>query len=174
MDVRRIRAYEGPRLREVRLRALAEVPEAFGSTLAEEQAKPPEDWDERARIASADESTALFVAEDDHRWHGLVGSFVHRDHPQVTRLVSMWVDPSKRRSGIGTALVDEVIRWSRDRGAACVQLWVTESNEPALALYARSGFARTNHTKPLPSNPSHREVLMVRMLAVDPEPWRMP
>jgi ribosomal protein S18 acetylase RimI-like enzyme len=174
MDVRRIRRHEGPKLRELRLRALAEAPQAFGSTLAEEQAKPPVHWEERARIASAGESTVLFVAEEDHRWYGLVGSFVHRDHPRVTRLVSMWVDPSRRRSGIGTALVDEVIRWSHDRGAACIQLWVTESNEPAQALYARSGFARTNQTKPLPSNPSHREILMVRMLTVDPEPERMP
>jgi len=164
MDIRRIRAHEGPRLRELRLRALAEAPQAFGSTLAEERARPPEHWEERARTASAGESAVLFVAEEDDRWYGLVGGFVHRDYPHITRLVSMWVDPSKRGAGIGTALVDEVIGWSRDRGAACVQLWVTDCNKRARALYVRNGFAATHHAKPLPSNPSHREILMVRIL----------
>jgi hypothetical protein len=50
--IRRIRADEGPRLRALRLRALAEAPMAFGSTLAHEQGFPDDIWRERAVGAS--------------------------------------------------------------------------------------------------------------------------
>ena len=40
ITVRRVRAEEWERLRETRLRALADAPMAFGATLADEQARP--------------------------------------------------------------------------------------------------------------------------------------
>jgi len=48
MEIRRIRADEGLRLKALRLRALADSPMAFGSTLAREQAYPDALWHERA------------------------------------------------------------------------------------------------------------------------------
>lgn len=41
---------------------------------------------------------------------------------------------------------------------------LAETNEPARSLYARQAFVATDQTKPLPSNPVLREVLMVREL----------
>jgi hypothetical protein len=37
-------AEEGPRLRAIRLRALLDAPDAFGSTFEETDAQPPESW----------------------------------------------------------------------------------------------------------------------------------
>src|SRR5262245_23901545 len=48
VEIRRIRADEGLRLRALRLRALADAPQAFGSTLAREHAFVDSTWHERA------------------------------------------------------------------------------------------------------------------------------
>jgi ribosomal protein S18 acetylase RimI-like enzyme len=164
MKVRRIHAHEGPRLRALRLSALADAPTAFGSTVAETQAHPQEYWDQLARETAIAETHARFVAEEDERWYGMVGGLMARDQAGTAQLVSMWVDPSRRREGIGTALVDTVVRWARGCGARRIQLWVTDTNEQAKSLYARNGFVETERTQPLPSNPTLREVLMVREL----------
>lgn len=45
-----------------------------------------------------------------------------------------------RGRGAGTALLERVIRWSRDQGAHKVSLQVWPHNQRAMALYARAGF----------------------------------
>jgi len=58
------------------------------------------------------------------------------------------------------ALIDAVLRWSRDHGAQSVELWVTVTNEAARRLYLRSGFRETGVRQALPSDPSIEEVEM--------------
>ncbi len=76
----------------------------------------------------------------------------------------MWVAPSARGHGGGEALIEAVVAWVRSLGASRLQLWVTATNEPAIALYRRTGFVDTDETQPLPSNPSLLERRMVRAL----------
>lgn len=164
MRIRRVRAHEGVRLREVRLRALAEAPAAFGSTRAEALGQPPEFWDGMCRECADGAACTIFVAEQDETWYGMVRGFVHRDYPGIVRLASMWVDPARRRAGVGAALVAAIAAWACARGAGCVQLWVTDTNHAAKALYARQGFAESGRAKPHRTDPVLREVLMVRTL----------
>lgn len=164
MNVRRIRADEGPRLREIRLEALAEAPSAFGSTLAEERALLPDHWVRYARDAAGSPTMTVYVAEEEDHWYGMVRGFVHEKYYEIVRIASMWVDPARRRAGVGVMLVEAVVDWARARGALSVQLWVTETNQAARSLYARQGLVVTTHTKPLPSNPALQEILMVREL----------
>lgn len=165
MHVRRIRTHEGPRLREFRLRALADAPTAFGSTLAEEEARPGDAWDHQAGEEARSATRARFVAEEHARWYGMAAGFVVPDQPETVQLVSMWVDPARRRSGVGAALVEAVVEWAHGRSAKRIELWVTTTNDPAKALYAQTGFAETQCVQPLPSNPTLVETLMVRGLA---------
>ena len=62
--VRRIRADEALRLRAFRLRALADAPTAFGSTLAREEAFPESVWHERASAGAAGSELRLGAAKD--------------------------------------------------------------------------------------------------------------
>lgn len=165
MNVRRIHTQEGPRLRELRLSALADAPTAFGSTLAEEQARPGDAWDLQAEEEARSTTHARFVAEENARWYGMAAGFVLPDQPETVQLASMWVDPARRRSGVGTALVEAVVKWARGRSAKHIELWVSAPNYEAKALYVQTGFAETKRTQPLPSNPTLQEVLMVRELA---------
>lgn len=164
MDVRRIRADEGPRLRALRLKALADAPTAFGSTFAEELARPSGHWDRLAGEEALSSTRARFVAEEHERWYGMAAGFVVPGEPGTVQLVSMWVDPTRRRSGFGAALVEAVVQWGRERGARRLQLWVTDTNQQAKSLYARTGFLETGRAQPLPSHPTLQEVLMIREL----------
>jgi len=67
---------------------------------------------------------------------GIVAVFLTPDDGSRAHLVSMWVSPERRKARIGTALIDAVLRWSRDHGAQSVELWVT-SDVPAPQLFVR-------------------------------------
>ncbi|HEY7294156.1 MAG TPA: GNAT family N-acetyltransferase [Dehalococcoidia bacterium] len=169
VHIRRLRADEGPRLREIRLRALAEAPTAFGSTLAEAEQRPDAAWRERAGAAATGAHSVLFVAEEDGRWLGLAGGLIDGETPPgEVELVSMWVDPVARGRGIGRELIEAVLSWARAGGAVRVRLWVTEGNAPAITLYRRCGFSLTSETTPHGWHPDLRELLMQRPLAPDP------
>jgi GNAT superfamily N-acetyltransferase len=160
--VRQIRADEGPRLRALRLRALADSPWAFGSTLAREVAFLDDVWQERAALSAAGDDRVTFIAEADDRWIGMATCLM--DAGQRLDLVGMFVDPAARGQRLGAALVEAVVAWARGRGAMRLHLWVTTTNEPALRLYRRSGFHPTGRTKALDHTPSLQELEMVRDL----------
>ncbi len=71
LEIRRIRPDEGLRLRALRLRALADAPMAFGSTLAREEAFPDRIWHERAAGGAGGDERVTFIAERDGQWIGL-------------------------------------------------------------------------------------------------------
>jgi GNAT superfamily N-acetyltransferase len=164
MEIRRIRADEGAHLRALRLRALADTPTAFSQTLAEAQRRMDDEWAAFAQKVATSETDATFVAEEHGQWYGMAGALVHGDDPGTVMLVAMWVDPVRRQLGVGASLVEAVVGWARARDARLVDLWVTETNEGALALYLRQGFVPTDRKKPLPSNPGLQQMRMVRAL----------
>jgi GNAT superfamily N-acetyltransferase len=143
--VRRIRPDEGALLRGLRLRALADAPEAFGQGLEDAKAQPDAEWAQAARQGSRGESRAWLIAEADTpsgAGRGPVGLILGRRRPPDTLMIfSMWVDPAARRRGIGRLLVDEVMRWGRSWGASRAVLWVFAANEPAIRFYERLDFA---------------------------------
>lgn len=143
-------------LRRARLAALADSPDAFGSTLVVEEA-----FDE-ARWRSRTSSMIAALAGDEVA--GLAGSFVDPAAAHVVELVAMWVSPSRRGAGIGEALVVAVVERAARTSAHEVGLWVTVGNDPAIRLYERCGFRSTGARVPLPSNPSLEEERMVRSI----------
>jgi GNAT superfamily N-acetyltransferase len=143
-------------MRDVRLAALRDAPQAFGSSYQREIGFCREDW--LARIATGANFLA-YAAECGPAPAGLVGGFV--PEPGVAELVSMWVHPRARGLGVGQALVAAVVRWAADAGHQSVHLWATEANGPARRLYERCGFTLTGERQPLPSHPEQAEIGMV-------------
>jgi len=166
VEIRRIRADEGLELKALRLRALAEAPLAFGSSLAREEAFAESMWHQRASGAASGSARATFIAVNVGRWVGMAtGVARHEDGPEHSpMLVGMFVDTSQRGRGVGAALVERVTEWARALGAKSLHLWATSTNRPAIALYERCGFTLTGQSRPLEHTPSLREVAMVREL----------
>ena len=140
-------------LRDIRLQALRDAPDAFGSSYARDAALPAAEW---RRRAIRDGSFFAFLPEVTPA--GLAGGY--QEEPGVVELVSMFVRPQARGRGVGEALVDAVIGWARQRDAVSVHLWVTETNKSARTLYERRGFTVTPERQPLPSNPALGEIGM--------------
>ena len=132
---------EWGRLRDLRLRSLADSPDAFGSTLEHERGYGETAWVgwiegwEGARHA-------LFVAERGADWIGMAVGSRAGDEPDA-HLYGMWVDPPWRARGIGARLVDRVLGCARSWGAGSVILAVTETNAGAAAFYGHLGFVDT-------------------------------
>ena len=154
-------------LKVLRLAALADAPTAFGSTYADEARRPEEFWRGRAARGATGEASVLFVADRGDELVGLAGGYRPEPFAGVIELVSMWVHPEARRHGVAVGLVDAVIDWADTAGVVAVELWVTESNRAAAALYERCGFGPTGRRQPLPSDPSLDEVQMRRPLSRD-------
>jgi GNAT superfamily N-acetyltransferase len=164
--VRRLRPDEGLRLRELRLRALARAPKAFGSTLAREEAFAPEVWHQRAADGAAGLVSITIVAEHGDRLVGMASGLVSDGEMQAFGpiLVGMFVDDDMRRRGIGEALVQSVKTWASWRGHACLQLWVVSVNAAAIALYHRCGFHASGTERAVAHTPGLIEWQMVARL----------
>jgi GNAT superfamily N-acetyltransferase len=160
--VRRIRPDESRCLRAQRLRALADAPLAFGSTLAREEAFADDVWRERATRGAAGEDQVTYVAEDGSRWLGMATGLVDGEDESRLHVVGMFVEPDARGQGVGALLLDAVVDWARARGSPRLYLWVTTTNQAAIALYERGGFRPTGERKPMGHTPSVTEMQMVR------------
>lgn len=132
--------------RDLRLRALADAPAAFGATLSEEQARDEASW--RAGVARRPER-ALFVAERGGAPAGVTISVIDAADPARANLYAMWVAPEARGAGVGRALVDAALRWARARAALELALGVAETNAAARALYERCGFRDLGASGPI-------------------------
>ncbi len=141
--IRQTTADDWELLREVRMRALADSPEAFIDTVEQAASFPENLW--RAR-ATPSRTQACFLCEDGA---GMVSCFVAAD-PATVFLVAMWVAPELRGTGQARELVERVVDWARAHGAAHVALSVEPGNERAARLYEKCGFARTDDPPPFP------------------------
>jgi ribosomal protein S18 acetylase RimI-like enzyme len=139
--VRRVRAEDWALVREVRLAGLADAPESFASTYADEARLPDEAWKTRAKACAEGGPAAAFTALDDGIACGLAIGIPLANEPATVELNGLWVAPSARRKGTARALVEAVCGWARERRAERVALEVTESSTAAIALYRALGFS---------------------------------
>lgn len=144
MPVRRLGPDEWRIARRARLRALQEAPGAFASTYEEEVRRPGEWWVEGMR------KLTWFVAEEDGELAGVVAGLPSTDHPEI---VSMWVEPAARGTGVADELLQSVIAWAEQEGADGICLAVAEGNDRARRFYERAGFVPSGPGEPLRSRP---------------------
>ena len=132
VDVQRLGSDEWGLFREVRLRALREAPYAFASRYDDWVQAPEDRW--RARLAAV---PLNLVARRGDELLGMASGVL--DGEDEAELISMWVDPAARGSGVFTALVEAVVEWAAAAGRTTC-LMVRSDNARAIAAYARAGF----------------------------------
>ena len=132
VEIQRIGPDEWEVFRDLRLRALREAPYAFGSRYEDWARAPEERWRNRLENVPLN-----LVARMDGELVGMA-SGVLEDEDGV-ELISMWVDPVARGSGVADALIEAVVAWARTGGRS-TYLMVRSENARAVSAYARAGF----------------------------------
>jgi GNAT superfamily N-acetyltransferase len=145
-------------LRAIRLEALSNTPEAYGSTY-EDSVK----WSSR-KWRTAATKWNYYLAERDGDVVGMASGGFNDAHPGTRWLFGMYVTPSERGSGVASQLVETVSTWARDDGASAIYLHVTESVARARAFYTKMGFRENGEIIIMQRDPSLRLFTMVRDL----------
>lgn len=149
ITIRRLEPNEISLHRETRLRGLRESPDSFGETATEAQARPYSYWEDLTQSVTAPDCHIMFLACDGNTVCGLTYGLLDRDKNDTGRVGGMWVDPSRRRRGIGRALLQSVFSWARERRLKRLELWAPAANAGAIALYRSAGFIATGRQRPL-------------------------
>ncbi|MFM7127157.1 MAG: N-acetyltransferase family protein [Actinomycetota bacterium] len=136
--IRRLTSDDAPLLREIRILAITDAPDAFGSTLEETEQRSFPVWEQILRP----DGNPFFIYEQNGGVVGLIGA-LNPNESGVAHLVSMWVATHGRGSGVSDELVAHVIAWASDSGSHRLELSCTEGNLHAERLYMRHGFLRT-------------------------------
>jgi len=134
-------------LRDIRLRSLADSPDAFASTLEREQEFTEDDW--RRRLGGP-----VYVVDDPHPV-AVGGIFDNHGSPHVW---GMWTDPDHRGRGHARRILDALIP-----PGTTAQLDVNITNGGARAVYERYGFVGTGVVEPLrPGSDMQVELMLLR------------
>jgi len=140
LEIRILTADDAEEYRALRLRALREEPEAFGSSWEEENARPLEQTIARLQ---GDDMTAFGGFDDAGRLAGMVRlrrqDGVKAEHK--ADILGMYVPPEVRGRGLGRMLLDAAITQARATpGIEQLMLAVNATNIPARNLYLAMGF----------------------------------
>jgi RimJ/RimL family protein N-acetyltransferase len=128
--------------RELRLEALQNHPEVFGSDYETAVARSATFWAERLSLAGTPGSAMTYLACHETEPVGLCGLAINdaRKSRHSANLISMYVRPAWRRVGIADALIAACLEWARGRDIKIVKLAVVTTNVGALRCYERNGF----------------------------------
>ncbi|HSD87074.1 MAG TPA: dihydropteroate synthase [Kofleriaceae bacterium] len=139
LAIRPVRPDEWRTWRDLRLRALADAPDAFGETLAESQNRDEAAW--RSWVAPRADAIRL-VAVRDGVPVGMMVVAIAEDARRAN-VYAMWVAPEARRAGAGRRLIETGLTWARQQAALDVELRVSDGQSAARALYESCGLRST-------------------------------
>lgn len=117
-----------------------------------------EAWSEKSVAAELENELSLWlVALDGDRVTGYVGSQTVLDE---TDMMNVAVHPDCRRQGLAEALVTELVASLQENGSRWLMLEVRASNEPAIRLYEKMGFAEVGRRRNYYRNPREDALIL--------------
>lgn len=126
--------------RALRLQALQESSESFGSTYLHERDFTDQDWIDRVSPDGRARHGLPLVAEVDGEPAGLALGLIHERASKTACAYQMWVNPAYRGLGIGRALLEQIISWAETVRMDRLQVLVPLESDVAVGLATRCGF----------------------------------
>lgn len=119
-------------------------------------------WSEKSYVASLGWRGAVALASE---FEGRVTGFIiGRQIAGDGEILNLAVIPERRRQGEGRALLEAALDEFRARRTGRVFLEVRESNQAAIAFYAKHGFAETGRRAGYYQDPAEAAILMEKKL----------
>jgi GNAT superfamily N-acetyltransferase len=141
-------------LKTIRLEALRDTPEAYGSSLDAALSFSDKRW----RMMTAQQG--YFLVERDGEVVGMAAGGYNDDRVSEHWLYAMYVTPCARGGVVATALVDTVVAWATSEGASTLYLDVATSLARAQTFYRKVGFRLTGERRVMERDSS---IELVRM-----------
>jgi ribosomal protein S18 acetylase RimI-like enzyme len=163
VTIERLSPHFAMHLKRVRLTALRDTPSAFSSTYSIESKRSNEAW---LKLASAWNSarSVFYIAVDQGSPCGMIAGKFDEIAPGRAWVLSMWVAPAYRRTGLGARLMDEVQHRAQGLPIRELYLHLTSNNSTAHKFYEKCGFFRTGLTQPYQNDPSLFEYEMAKTI----------
>ncbi|KAK0758747.1 hypothetical protein N5P37_008230 [Trichoderma harzianum] len=162
MEIRTLSADDWESWKAVRLRALANAPDAFGSGLNDWVNAPESQWRSRLSIRNAIDLVAYRIDETaGDRAVGMATGIPTGNGG--AEIISMWVDPGFRGRGLASSLIGSIASWAVQSGFIELRLAVRPDNAIAQSVYQRNSFIVSDEPgDEIPDG--RREIIMVRNL----------
>jgi GNAT superfamily N-acetyltransferase len=128
--------------REVRLRALAESPDSFTATLADEVDRDEQFWRDRM-IRSQ-----WLLAERGPVAEGIVSLGPYEQEPSAAEVFGLYVVPEARGKGVAWRLVEAAAALATQKGYQQLYYWVGTDNGRAVGFANNFGFRITDYRRP--------------------------
>jgi RimJ/RimL family protein N-acetyltransferase len=142
---RKLKKDEWQKYRKIRLEALKNDPQAFGSSYESEIHRSDREWEEILMSSDTDGSKTIFVGIDKNNDDLLAigGAYAENDLGEWN-IIAIYVDPEHRGQGIGKILLSEIIDILKARrDIKRLMLRVNVNQRAAINLYTRLGFVTT-------------------------------
>jgi ribosomal protein S18 acetylase RimI-like enzyme len=147
--IRRFESAEWLTYKDLRLRALADSPDAFASTRARESARGDDEWRDRLERGANSLRDFPALASVGGVPAGIVWTRFDDERPGIAHLFQVWVAPEHRGTGVGRRLVEAAIAWARRSEVRVLELAVTSNGSAAAHLYRDLGFSAVGEPQPL-------------------------
>ena len=133
-------------------------PEHVAQVAALEKICFSDPWSERSVASELENKLAYWlVALEGETVAGYIGS---QTVMEETDMMNVAVHPDFRRKGIAEALVDGLVAALKEKGSRCLTLEVRASNEPAIRLYEKLGFAQIGRRPKYYRNPREDALIL--------------
>ncbi len=124
-------------------------------------------WSEQSFLYALESENALFlVAKIDDEIAGYIGS---QEVVGEVYIDNICTSPKFRNQGVATALLDEIISYSKYCEMELITLEVRASNIPAISLYEKFGFKKVGLRKNYYTKPIEDALIMTLDFKVEGE-----
>ncbi|PNP50034.1 hypothetical protein THARTR1_09257 [Trichoderma harzianum] len=162
LELRIVSADDWEAWKAVRLRALADAPDAFGSGFNDWANAPESRWRSRLSIRNAIDlvSYQIDVTASERAVGMATGVPTGNGGAEI---ISMWVDPNFRGRGLASSLIGKIASWAVQSGFIELRLAVRPDNATARLVYQHNSFIISDEPgDEIPDG--RREIIMVRNL----------
>lgn len=124
------------KVKAIRLKALQNDPQAFGSTYEKEVGRSDEEWQQSLVLL---EDEILLCAEKQSEYVGIIGAFQKDESTWMVK--AMYVEPEYRGTGVSDELMEKILLAILQKSPqAKIELMVNVTQLAAVRFYERHGF----------------------------------
>lgn len=119
-------------------------------------------WSQKAFEESMTHDYMVFLMaydEETKQMIGYIGMYTSFGDADITNIAVL---PEYRGKGIGSKLIDAIFSKAREKHITHIRLEVRQSNEQAIKLYERKGFAKIGIRKDFYQKPIENAFIMVK------------